>query len=197
MLSILTIVGLFAGLYQDLVRPVVDYFKGLNSSNHQIHKSDLEDRSPETKSLRDLFLTDFENTSMRGTYHLTSNSKTVYTVEYIIWCDFDSKTKYLSLFLPDSDYTYNASLYLINQYEDILDGNIRKLMEGMIRQAPGEKPESFHELAFSGRIYMYHERYLLPDRIQTLTEKYKMANLSPMFRGRDYLIMKNSPLYDE
>ncbi len=148
-----------------------------------------------TKTLHDLFLEDFDKTKMLGEYHLTKKDKVVYTVEYIIWCDFDSKTKYLSVFLPKSDYTFNACQFLLTKYYDILDGNIRSLMEGMVVQFPGERSEAFDELKFSGRIYIYHETYLLPDQIDPLMKEYKNKNLSPLFRGRDYLIMRNSPLY--
>lgn len=148
-----------------------------------------------TKTLHDLFLDDFDKTRMLGEYHLKSKGKVVYTVEYIILCDFDSKTKYLSVFLPKSDYTFNACQFLLTKYDDILDGNIRSLMEGMVVQFPGESSETFDELKFSGRIYIYHETYLLPARIDSLMKEYQNKNLSPQFRGRDYLIMRNSPLY--
>jgi hypothetical protein len=154
--------------------------------------------SPEqirTKTLHDLFLADFDKTKMLGEYHLTNKDKVVYTVEYIILCDFDSKTKYLSIYLPKSDYTFTACQFLLTKYDDILDGNIRSLMEGMAVQFPGESPETFDELKFSGRIYLYHETYLLPDRIDSLKKEYENKKLFPQFRGRDYLIMRNSPLY--
>ena len=148
-----------------------------------------------TKTLHDLFLADYDKTKMLGEYHLVKRGKVVYTVEYIILCDFDSKTKYLSLFLPKSDYTFAACQFLLTKYDDILEGNIKSLMEGMVVQFPGELPETFDALKFSGRIYIYHETYLLPNRIDSLMKEYKKKNLSPQFRGRDYLIMKNSPLY--
>lgn len=163
-----------------------------------LHESQSGESSPKeitTKTLHDLFLNDFDRTKMLGEYHLTKKDEVVYTVEYLIWCDFDSKTKYLSLFLPKSDYTFKACQFLLTKYDDIVDGNIRSLMEGMLVQFPGESAETFDELKFSGRIYIYHETYLIPARIESLMKEYQDRNLSPQFRGRDYLIMKNSPLY--
>ncbi len=151
----------------------------------------------ETKSLHDLFLNDFNKTHMIGDYHLTKNDKVVYSVKYNIWGDFESKTLFFSIFLPESDYTFEACRFLIPIYREILNGDIRSLMKAMIHQTPGSKPESWDELSFSGRIYLYHETHLLPDRIDTLTEEYNNSDLHPQFRGRDYLIMKNSPLYGE
>jgi len=150
-----------------------------------------------TKTLYDLFTTDFNKTHMLSDYHLTKNDKVVYSVKYIIWGDFDSKTMFFSIFLPKSDYTFKACRFLIPRYREILSGNIRSLMKGIINQAPGSRAESWDELSFSGRIYLYHETHLLPDRIDTLMEEYKKEGLSPQFRSREYLLMKNSPLYEQ
>ena len=71
------------------------------------------------------------------------------------------------------------------------------LMEGMKDSRPGVIGESYAELVFTGRIYIYHETYLLPNKINSLLEDYKKNGLSPQFRGRDYHIMKNSPIYKD
>ena len=63
--------------------------------------------------------------------------------------------------------------------------------------APGETAETWDELSFSGRIYVYHETRLLPARLKTLKEEYEKLDLSPKFRGWEYLIMRNSPLYPQ
>jgi hypothetical protein len=110
--------------------------------------------------------------------------------------DFETKSLYFSFFLPKSDHTFIACKKLPNAYKDIIGGNIRSLMQGMIHQAPGEKAESWDELKPSGRVYVYHETKMLPDKINELTEEYKKDGLSPLFRGHDYEIMRNSPLYD-
>ena len=149
------------------------------------------------KTLHELFLSDFDKTHMLSDYHLTKNDKVAYTIQYIIWGDFDSMTMFFSIFLPKSDYTFEACKFLIPRYREILNGNIRSLMKGMINQAPGSKAESWDELSFSGRIYLYHETHLLPDRIETLMNEYKKEGLSPQFRSREYLLMRNSPLYEQ
>ncbi len=150
------------------------------------------------KTLHDLFLTDFEKTSAHGNYYLTKDGNVTYTVDYIIWLDMDSKTKYLSIFFLASDLlTLQACEFLIPKYDEIVNGNIQSLLKGMKSTIPGAQIETFDELIFSGRIYIYHETYLLPRRVEALTAKYKEHSLSPQFRGRDYLIMKNSPIYEK
>ena len=65
----------------------------------------------------------------------------------------------------------------------------------MVYNPPGERAERYDELTFSGRVYIYHETNLLPDRIDTLLEIYHKNGLSPQFRSRDYEMIRNSPLY--
>lgn len=185
------------GTLKELIRPVASYFDGSSVEPARTLTPKPQNLSYESKTLHDLFLSDFNETSMRGEYNLTKNNEVVYTVQYIIWCDFDTKTKYLSVFFPKSDYTFSACMFLAKEYNDILYGNIMSLMKRMIHQAPAEHAETYDELLFSGRIYVYHETYLLPSRVDSLREEYKKQNLSPQFRGRDYLIMKNSPLYEQ
>jgi hypothetical protein len=160
----------------------------VNNSNQEIQQ---------TKTLYELFLTDFHKTRIQGKYYLKHKQDFIYEIEYLLWADFDTKTIFYSIFLPKSDTTYDACLFLIPKYNEILQGNIKSLLRGMIYHAPGSKEESYADLIFSGRVYIYHETYLLPDKINTLLEEYNKQDLSPQFRGRDYLIMKNSPLYEK
>jgi hypothetical protein len=153
-----------------------------------------------TRTLHDLFLTDFTRTHIIGEYYFNTNQEgPVYRVEYILWSDFDTKTIFYSVFLPTADYAFDytskAAISLIQEYREILHNQLRSLMQGLKYHAPGSKVESWDELTFSGRVYIYHEAYLSPEQIDSLVEEYKKQGLSPQFRGRDYLIMKNSPLF--
>lgn len=180
------------------IQPSLPQPKQATVVQSELPKIEPPQKSTKIRTLHELFLGDFKKTRLLGEYHLNTKQKDIYTIEYIIWCDFDTKTKYLSIFLPKSDkYTFDACQFLIPRYQEIINGNIKSLMKGMIYHAPGEKEESYDELKFSGRLYIYHETRLLSSQIDSLTEDYKKHGLSPQFRGRDYLIMKNSPIYDE
>jgi hypothetical protein len=151
------------------------------------------------KTLHDLFLSDFQKTRMLAKYDLTKNNQVVYTVEYIIWSDFDTKSLFFSVFLPKSDaYTFKACRFLATKYRAILNGNLQTLMKGIINLSPpGSTAETWADLSFSGRVYIYHETPLFPARIETLMEAYKKEGLYPQFRGPDYLVMRHSPLYKQ
>jgi hypothetical protein len=43
---------------------------------------------------------------------------------------------------------------------------------------------------FSGRVYVYHETYLSPEDTVALTQLYKDAGLSAIFRSTDYLAVR-------
>jgi hypothetical protein len=153
----------------------------------------------QVKTLHDLFVSDCEHTRMFSKKLLAINGNR-YDVEYSICGDFQSKSFYLSFFLPNSNSTLPVCHYLPTTYKevvsDILNGNIKTLMQGMIHQAPGERPETWTELKPSGRVFVYSETNLLQSAINTLTKEYEKEGLSPQFRSRDYEILRNSPLYD-
>jgi hypothetical protein len=155
----------------------------------------VEQPKPAIKTLHDLFLSDCPHTQMFSTYILTATNGT-YEIEYSVCGDFQSKSLYLTFFLPKSDSTLPACRYLPTAYRDILGGKIKLLMRGMIHQAPGERPENWEELKASGRIFVYSETNLLQSDIESLTKEYEKEGLSPQFRSRDYEILRNSPLYD-
>lgn len=70
------------------------------------------------------------------------------------------------------------------------------LFTGVTHQTPAETPETWADLKPSGRSFVYYEGIALtPAQVKQLTEDYKKEGLSPQFRGRDYVIAKNSPLY--
>ncbi len=151
------------------------------------------------RTLYNLFRTDCQRTKILSKYYLTNKSHKdfAYEIEYIVCGDFETKTLYLSIFLPKSNLTFAACKYLSTGYKGMLDEKLKKLMEAIVHQKPGEAAETWAELKFSGRIYIYHETRMLPKKVELLMKDYKEKGLSPQFRGRDYEIMKNSPLYEQ
>jgi hypothetical protein len=70
-------------------------------------------------------------------------------------------------------------------------------MKGIKHTQPGYKEESWDQLSFSGRVYVYHETHLLQDRINELTKEYQKAGLSPQFRGKEYRLIKVGEMFSE
>ena len=159
--------------------------------------NDTKHSEKELNSLYDFFMNDFNLTHMLSNYDFYIKGKVVYSATYIIWGDFYSKALFFSVYMPESDYTFNACKFLIPKYSEILSGPIRKLMKGIKNTPPGFKEESWDQLTFSRRVYIYHATPLLQDRIKTLTEEYEKARLSPQFRGPDYRLIKIGQMYDK
>lgn len=155
--------------------------------------------APTILSLHDLFAADCSKTHILSNYTLQGNTangqEATYSIEYIVCGDFETKSLYISFFLPRSDATLLACRYLPNVYDQILSGNLKSLLPGVIHKLPGEQSETWAELKPSGRVYVYHETPLLDSELTELTEQYKQRGLSPQFRSKEYEILRNSPLY--
>jgi len=155
--------------------------------------------TPSIKTLYDLYLADCkppEGFQLHGTRMLTDHDKPAYEVKYFICADLISRSKYIHFFLPESDYTFSACKFLPAVYRDIMEKD-SGMFSSIKQQRPSEREESAADLKDSGRVFVYHESYLLPSRVDELTEEYIKVGLSPQFRGRDYQIMRNSPLYPD
>lgn len=156
---------------------------------------------PQIKTLYSLFEGNCKGTHALSTYTLISPGNSVaYEIRYGICADFTTRSFYLNFFLPKSDYTLPASQRLPVVYKelvkDILSGDMKNLFEGMIYHPPGEKEQKYSELAPSTVVYIYHETHLLESQVNELIAQYNKEHLYPYFRGPDYLIMRNSPLYE-
>jgi hypothetical protein len=165
-----------------------------------VHAEQTKASAPKVQSLHELFVTDCGKTHILGSYTLQGNTangqRASYGIEYIVCGDFETKTLYVSFFLPRSDATLLACRYLPNAYDQILAGNLTSLLPGITHKLPGERSETWAELKPSGRVYVYHETPLLDSELAELTTQYEQRGLSPQFRSKDYEILRNSPLYD-
>jgi|GEM_PF-1092433 len=160
----------------------------------QPSSSPTVESSPEApKTLYDLFLEDFPHQlKLRRTSDIIIEGKPVYQIEYRLVLDFDSKTKFLSVYLPSSSYMRAACEYLPRAYRALLDTRPSGIAE-MEAHWPGERATELKDLRFSGRIYVYHEDALLASELETLTALYKSKGLDVRFRGDTYTYVRNHP----
>lgn len=145
--------------------------------------------TPKIKSLHDFFLNDFNyigGAMLGANYHIEISKDEIYKLQYIIVCDPFTKSMFFSVYLPESQHTFTVIRLLATEYNKILEMNI---------QPPDETNKTFGKLVFTRRVYIYHETYLLPKRIEVILEEYRKEGLAVEFRGREYEIIKNSPLY--
>jgi hypothetical protein len=194
-------VGLCLGLVFAVVGGTLFHWWAKRDPAKAASAAGVEPKGSKPKTLHELFKSDCPQTKMFSSYVMTGNTNgkpTAYTIEYSLCGDFKTKTYYISFFLPRSDvHTLAACKFLPAVFKRITDSEqIKTLMQGIVHQAPGEHPETWAQLTRSTRLYVYHETQMLRTDIDLLVADYQKEGLAPQFRGRDYEILRNSPLYD-
>jgi len=117
-------------------------------------------------------------------------NKQDYELEFRLHCDFDSLTKFISVYLPSSTFPNAGSIckVIAEQSSEITS----LLSEGVIVASSryDDRMTEINDLRFTGRVYIYHEAYLSSDEIDELRTFYKQRNLDPRFRGSNYLVKR-------
>jgi hypothetical protein len=167
------------------------YLKAEDISNGMVAENP---RSPATKSpetLHEYFDADFRNyyALYNPDFLIMPEGHPTYHTEVRLIFDWQSRTKFLALYLPSSPDTQLAC-------EVPLEGNkiIDQLLTNNLEAEahfPGERGTELKDLQFSGRIFIYHEDPLMPSVIDDLTARYKVKGLDVRFRGLDYVLGRN------
>ena len=165
----------------------------------QTDKSETKTRVSKSQTLDEYFKTDFSN-------YLAVNRKvgirvfTVgpaqenqhdYEIEFRLHCDFESRTKFLSFYLPSS--TFPNGKYISKVVAEQAHEITSELIKGMIVEGSryNDRMTAINDLKFTGRVYIYHDAYLSANEIDELRNFYKQRSLDPVFRGSNYLIKRS------
>lgn len=160
----------------------------LLKSTPQKIKSDVNNKKSEEITLLYLFENDFNNLLRHGgDGFITHNNSSQTTIKTKLYLDFESQNKFVGFFIPSTPETFNICVVLAEQYKIAFELE-NKLMVEM--SGPGERPVNISELNFSGRIFIYHEYPLLETQKRELLVIYEKQEVSPQFRGGDYLFKK-------
>src|SRR6266850_301315 len=137
-------------------------------------------------TLRQLFNTEFERTTKYGEEReVVFRSGIRVRVQSTIYMDHDAKSSFLGFYIPASPRTYEVATMLADNYNTTLEAGKQI---SVTTTNPGEKiATSSKDLAFTGRMFLYHEDALDLQELATLETLYKSKNLSVQFRGPDYL----------
>jgi hypothetical protein len=130
------------------------------------------------KTLYQFFLTDCKAGATRTTRNLADK----FQVERVICRNLDTKSAYLSVFVPQGN-AEPVIEALASEYKDMIQEEDRAgFSKGTV---------------FTGRIFIYHDRLLLDRQIESLTKTLKSADADPVFYGPDEQVRRNSPLYQQ
>jgi hypothetical protein len=142
-------------------------------------------------NLYELFNKEF-NTLLRSEEHRNLRLKkpdgktetvTISEKEYL---DFQGKSKFLSYYIPTSDYAYEICEYLPDLYKTTMkDMESKSEVRGGIAQ--DSSLTSSKDLIFTGRIYIYYEDIFSSHQLAQLELLYESKGLAVIFRGHTYL----------
>ncbi len=140
-------------------------------------------------TLRQLFDSEFEHTTKYGQEReVIFRSGIKVRVQSRIYMDYDAKSSFLGFYIPSSPRTYEIAAMLADNYNATLEAG-KEI--SVTTSNSGEKiATSSKDLAFTGRIFLYHEDALELQKLAALETLYKSKNLSVQFRGPDYLVTK-------
>jgi hypothetical protein len=139
-------------------------------------------------TLREYFDTDFQNILNVGNTLTTSNATEKIDILTRVHQDFDSNTKYLSFFIPETKDCLNVLVGLVNILDKIL-----AISEGVevLSGLPGEKLVNSKDLQFSGKIFVYSETDIPEDKLEALQNELRQKNIYLQYRGPRFAIKRS------
>ena len=149
------------------------------------------ERTIDQLTIHDLFLTDFHGKWDRspGAIFITDKEPRI-RVEYAILTNATDRSKFLEYYVSEktADLTFGACAYLAKQAKFLFDNAMQMQITS---KAVGDSAEiSTNDLPFSGRVFVYHEAYLPPERSVDLTKIYAKHGEFLVLRSIDYLTNK-------
>jgi hypothetical protein len=100
--------------------------------------------------------------------------------------NFDSKSLFMSLYVPASEHGYDLIGWFADGYRTYLDDARKNIHIWIAPKGDLSQPIS-DDLIFTNRIYIYYENILADARVNELTNLYRSKGLEPVFRGFGYL----------
>src|ERR1022692_391761 len=105
-------------------------FKQYQREHDAVKESDKRTLPATSPSIHDWFAQDFDVFSFDGEISIGVDTsfgrKTVEHLEYKVWMDNHSHSKFLSIYIPKSQYVFEAAKAVPDRYTDILSANYRR-----------------------------------------------------------------------
>jgi hypothetical protein len=179
---------LFAAVFLFLCIWILPKINLFSKKHRNINSETKTDKKVEDITLLYLFENDFDNL-LRASEDiiLTDKDGSQTTVKSKLYLDFESQTEFVGFYIPPVPETFDICIHLAEQYKTVLELAKEVMVES---SGIGLQPVNISELKFSGRVFMYHEYPLLEAQKRELFTLYQKHDLSPQFRGTDYLFKK-------
>jgi hypothetical protein len=165
-----------------------------NASPFEPSESANKELVTEKTSLHDLYESDFDYMKSGTGFPIrrSSDGLVLARTEGQVCFDFKAQAKFLIFYIPNSPDTFELCKTLAVQHPEIL-ASLQSW--GIVEEkAPGDQRRTEGgELKFTGRVFIYHEDYLLQSQIDALQPFYKERGLSLLLRGPEYLFARQHP----
>jgi hypothetical protein len=151
--------------------------------------------TPKPLTLHYLFEHDFTGGDYWGFTFLPRNVETQYpdgrknSVKFQarLFVDQAAATKFVSLYVEQSPYAYNACKYLAGDIENAGGLNLFH----METQGGMSEPVFSKDFPFSGRVFIYHENLFTPEQSGELHKAYAEKKLILQLKGEEYVQLEN------
>lgn len=144
-------------------------------------------------TLHELFENDFPDLmkARRGYAFRDKRTRKEITITRQLYLDNGRKEKFVGFFIPSSGpknrETRDACSFLAGHYE--IGFELEQEILGSVNPKQSPEPLSPAELAFSGRIYIYHEDLLSVEERAQIEKGFRSHGVSVVLRGPAYLVM--------
>jgi hypothetical protein len=160
------------------------------STNNPLYTKEDDDSQP--LSLHKLFLSESYGgvSVIKETALYFADSRTTLDTQTAMRYQYQTRTKFMSVYLPASPYTFEAAQYLCVNHESLM-----KKIEDQVSPTRGsENPfnaiENGSSMPFSGRLFIYHLTNLSFDQAYSLTHLCADRGATLQLRGNDYLALQ-------
>ncbi len=97
---------------------------------------------------------------------------------------------FVSYYIPQTNETHGICQYLAAIRPHFIENSKHFTFT---ERSPGESEErSSQAVGISSRVFVYHETFLSPEEIVELNRTYRAHGFDVIFRGPDYLAIKNA-----
>jgi|GEM_PF-744279 hypothetical protein len=112
-------------------------------------------------------------------------NNTVINYKGTVAADFSSHAKFIALYLPFTQFTYEFCKFFADHFQEMLDTS--QPHSDFLQIYPGEGGVSSDKLTFTGLIYVYFDGMMTEDEISDLKQIFKLKGVTVQFRGKAYL----------
>lgn len=145
-------------------------------------------------ALYDLYLFDFPrllNSGRESEFEARGAPGEKIRIPFRVHMDFESKSKFISVYVPHSRFDYVA-YEVCKRLPELYEIYLRDADSILIstRDPADSSSQRSDELVFTGKIFIYHEDEMSLEQLGALEMLFKSKKLLPQFRGPNYVITR-------